>query len=57
MLHAIPLFSSVGSTSFWEQIATWYQNSTLGELILTSVRPILPFVLARMITFLSPTVP
>ena len=33
MQHPIPVFSSVGSTSFWEQIAAWYQNSTLGELI------------------------
>ena len=33
MLHPVTAFLSVGSTSFWEQIATWYQNSTLGELI------------------------
>ena len=33
MQHPIPVFSSVGSTSFCEQIAAWYQNSTLGELI------------------------
>lgn len=29
----IPVFSTSVSTSFWELIATWYQNSTLGELI------------------------
>ena len=33
MLYPVTAFLSVGSTSFWEQIATWYQNSTLGELI------------------------
>ena len=29
----IPVFSTSVSTSFWELIATWYQNSTLGELV------------------------
>ena len=29
----IPVFSTSVSTSSWELIATWYQNSTLGELV------------------------
>ncbi len=27
------VFLRIGGSSFWEQIAGWYQNSTLGELI------------------------
>ena len=33
MHNLVTVFLRSGSTSFWEQIATWYQNSTLGELI------------------------
>ena len=33
MLKSIAVFSLASNTSFWEKIATWYQNSTLGELI------------------------
>ena len=33
MLNFPPVSLRAGSSSFWEQIATWYQNSTLGELI------------------------
>ena len=33
MPSLIPVFSTSASTSFWELIATWYQNSTFGELI------------------------
>lgn len=33
MLSLVTVFLRAGSASFWEQIATWYQNSTLGELI------------------------
>lgn len=33
MLTPAVVFSLAASTSFWEQIAGWYQNSTLGELI------------------------
>ena len=33
MLNLVTVFLRAGSDSFWEQIATWYQNSTLGELI------------------------
>ena len=33
MLHPVTVFLRVGGSSFWEQIAGWYQNSTLGELI------------------------
>lgn len=33
MSNSFPVFLRVGSSSFWEQIAVWYQNSTLGELI------------------------
>ena len=33
MTRIIPVFLHSSSTSFWELIATWYQNSTLGELI------------------------
>ena len=33
MHNFVPVFLRANSSSFWEQIATWYQNSTLGELI------------------------
>ena len=33
MLNPVTVFLRAGGTSFWEQIAGWYQNSTLGELI------------------------
>ncbi len=33
MHNPITVFLRIGSSSFWEQIAGWYQNSTLGELI------------------------
>jgi hypothetical protein len=33
MSYFVPVFLRVGTSSFWEQIAGWYQNSTLGELI------------------------
>lgn len=33
MLNTVPVFLRAENASFWEQIATWYQNSTLGELI------------------------
>lgn len=33
MQHSVTVFLRAGSASFWEQIATWYQNSTFGELI------------------------
>ena len=33
MLKSITVFSLAANTSFWEKIATWYQNSTFGELI------------------------
>ena len=33
MTRIIPVFLHSSSASFWELIATWYQNSTLGELI------------------------
>ena len=33
MLKSITVFSLAANTSFWEKIATWYQNSTLGELV------------------------
>ena len=33
MSYFVPVFLRVGTSSFWEQIAEWYQNSTLGELI------------------------
>ena len=33
MLNPVTVFLSVGGSSFWEQIAGWYQNSTLFELI------------------------
>ena len=33
MQHSVTVFLRSGSASFWEQFATWYQNSTLGELI------------------------
>ena len=33
MLTPVTVFSLAGGSSFWEQIAGWYQNSTLGELI------------------------
>lgn len=33
MSYSVPVFWRVGTSSFWEQIAGWYQNSTLGELI------------------------
>ena len=29
----VPVFLRADSSSFWEQIAGWYQNSTLGELV------------------------
>ncbi len=33
MPNLVTVFLRSESTSFWEQIAGWYQNSTLGELI------------------------
>ena len=33
MQNSVTVFLRSGSASFWEQFATWYQNSTLGELI------------------------
>ena len=33
MLNPVTVFSLAGASSFWEQIAGWYQNSTLGELV------------------------
>ena len=33
MLTPAVVFSLAASSSFWEQFAGWYQNSTLGELI------------------------
>ncbi len=33
MLSLVTVFLRTGNASFWEQIAEWYQNSTLGELI------------------------
>ena len=33
MHHFIPVFLHADTSSFWEKIAIWYQNSTLGELI------------------------
>ena len=33
MLNPVTVFLRAGSSSFWEQLAGWYQNSTLGELI------------------------
>ena len=33
MLNPVTVFLSAGGSSFWEQIAGWYQNSTLGELV------------------------
>lgn len=33
MQNSVTVFLRAGSPSFWEQFATWYQNSTLGELI------------------------
>ena len=33
MLTPTPVFLRTGSSTFWEKIAQWYQNSTLGELI------------------------
>ena len=33
MSYFVPVFLRVGTSSFWEQIAEWYQNSTLGELV------------------------
>ncbi len=33
MLNPVTVFLRAGSASFWEQLAGWYQNSTLGELI------------------------
>lgn len=33
MLNPVTVFLRAGGSSFWEQIAGWYQNSTLGELI------------------------
>lgn len=33
MLNTVPVFLRAENASFWEQLATWYQNSTLGELI------------------------
>lgn len=29
----VPVFLLAENTSFWEKIATWYQNSTFGELV------------------------
>ena len=33
MPNPVTVFLRAGSSSFWEQLAGWYQNSTLGELI------------------------
>ena len=33
MPNSVTVFLLAGGSSFWEQIAEWYQNSTLGELI------------------------
>ena len=33
MPNPVTVFLRTGGSSFWEQIAGWYQNSTLGELI------------------------
>lgn len=33
MYNTIPVFLLANNASFWEKIATWYQNSTLGELV------------------------
>ena len=33
MLNPVTVFLRAGSSSFWEQLAGWYQNYTLGELI------------------------
>ena len=33
MPNHVTVFLLAGGSSFWEQIAGWYQNSTLGELI------------------------
>ncbi len=33
MPNPITVFLRAGGSSFWEQIAGWYQNSTLGELV------------------------
>ena len=33
MSRFVTVFLRAGTSSFWEQIAGWYQNSTLGELI------------------------
>ncbi len=33
MLNPAIVFLRAGNASFWEQIAGWYQNSTLGELL------------------------
>ena len=33
MSNPVTVFLLAGGSSFWEQIAGWYQNSTLGELI------------------------
>ncbi len=33
MPNFVTVFLRAENASFWEQIATWYQNSTLGELI------------------------
>lgn len=33
MYNTVPVFLLANNASFWEKIATWYQNSTLGELV------------------------
>lgn len=33
MHNLVTVFLRSGSSSFWEQLAGWYQNSTLGELV------------------------
>ena len=33
MSNPVPVFLRATTASFWEQIAEWYQNSTIGELI------------------------
>ena len=33
MLNPVTVFSLAATSSFWEQLAGWYQNSTLGELV------------------------
>ena len=33
MYNTVPVFLLAQDASFWEKIATWYQNSTLGELV------------------------